>query len=113
MQSSSITIINNPISIIIITISNTININAMIIIINSPIIIIIVINAARFGGLEEKKARGRGEGEERKEETDDDDTGSCSSMLEDDLVLGPETAFLAEGSVHDTGGMVEWAGTVG
>ena len=34
-------------------------------------------------------------------------------MLEDDLVLGPETAFLAEGSVHDTGGMVEWAGTVG
>ena len=31
---------------------------------------------------------------------------------EENLRLGPETAFLAEGSVHDTGGMVEWAGTV-
>jgi len=27
--------------------------------------------------------------------------------------IGSETAFLAEGSVHDTGGMVEWAGSVG
>ena len=38
-----------------------------------------------------------------------------STMLEPEegnLRLGPETAFLAEGSVHDTGGMVEWAGTV-
>merc|ERR1719278_614746 len=39
-----------------------------------------------------------------------------STMLEPEegnLRLGPETAFLAEGSVHDTGGMVEWAGTLG
>lgn len=27
--------------------------------------------------------------------------------------IGDETAFLAEGSVHDTGGMVEWAGSIG
>jgi len=71
--------------------------------------------AWRFGGLgekKEKKARGQG-GEEPKKDTDDDDDIGCNMLLDDDLVLGPETAFLAEGSVHDTGGMVEWAGTLG
>ena len=46
----------------------------------------------------------------------DKDEESSSMMLEPEeegnLILGSETAFLAEGSVHDTGGMVEWAGTV-
>ena len=46
----------------------------------------------------------------------DKDEESNSMMLEPEeegnLILGSETAFLAEGSVHDTGGMVEWAGTV-
>ena len=65
----------------------------------------------RFGGLEEKKEKKarRGEGETKKETEDDE---SSNEMLEEELMLGPETAFLAEGSVHDTGGMVEWAGTV-
>ena len=73
-----------------------------------------LMTAQRFGGLEEKKVKSR-RGEEEKNETDDKSTSSLSSsmMLDEDLVLGPETAFLAEGSVHDTGGMVEWAGTVG
>ena len=72
-----------------------------------------LINAQRFGGSEEKKPKARGL-EETKKETDGDNT-SCSSsmMLDGEVMLGPETAFLAEGSVHDTGGMVEWAGTVG
>ena len=65
-----------------------------------------------MGEKKEKKARGQG-GEEPKKDTDDDDDIGCNMLLDDDLVLGPETAFLAEGSVHDTGGMVEWAGTVG
>ena len=75
----------------------------------------LTIDVRRFGGLEEKKEKKAKRGGEKKEkETDDDnDETGCSMMLEDDLVLGPETAFLAEGSVHDTGGMVEWAGTVG
>ena len=70
-----------------------------------------LVNAQRFGGLEEKKPRAR-RGEETKKETDG---ASSSSMMleEEEVMLGPETAFLAEGSVHDTGGMVEWAGTVG
>ena len=72
-----------------------------------------LIIAQRFGGLEEKKPRGR-RGEETKKETDGE-TSSSSMMLQEseEVMLGPETAFLAEGSVHDTGGMVEWAGTVG
>ena len=65
-----------------------------------------------MGEKKEKKARGQG-GEEPKKDTEDDNDTNCTMMLDDDLVLGPETAFLAEGSVHDTGGMVEWAGTVG
>ena len=46
---------------------------------------------------------------------EEDNGNNGSTMLEPEegnLRLGPETAFLAEGSVHDTGGMVEWAGTV-
>ena len=46
---------------------------------------------------------------------EEDKGNNGSTMLEPEegnLRLGPETAFLAEGSVHDTGGMVEWAGTV-
>ena len=46
---------------------------------------------------------------------EEDKGNNGSTMLEPgegNLRLGPETAFLAEGSVHDTGGMVEWAGTV-
>ena len=63
--------------------------------------------------MQEKKPKSR-RGEEGKNETDDNSASSISSMmLDEDLMLGPETAFLAEGSVHDTGGMVEWAGTVG
>ena len=93
---------------------------------------------SRFGGLDEKKCsrvRRREEKVEKeenkscrskmleKEETNE--TVRSSMMLEEEdngntmfepeegnLRLGPETAFLAEGSVYDTGGMVEWAGTV-
>ena len=46
---------------------------------------------------------------------EEDNGNNGNTMLEPEegnLRLGPETAFLAEGSVHDTGGMVEWAGTV-
>ena len=47
---------------------------------------------------------------------EEEDNGNNDSTVlepeEGNLRLGPETAFLAEGSVHDTGGMVEWAGTV-
>ena len=94
---------------------------------------------SRFGGLEEKKCsrvRRREEKVEKEEdkscrskmleseETDktvsmmleeEDNGNNGNTMLEPEegnLRLGPETAFLAEGSVHDTGGMVEWAGTV-
>ena len=46
----------------------------------------------------------------------EEDNGNNGNKIlepeEKNLRLGPETAFLAEGSVHDTGGMVEWAGTV-
>ena len=73
-----------------------------------------LINAQRFGGSEEKKPKARGL-EETKKETGGDNASCSSSMMleEEEVMLGPETAFLAEGSVHDTGGMVEWAGTVG
>ena len=62
---------------------------------------------------EKKEKKARGEGETKKETEDDESTSCSNTMLEEELMLGPETAFLAEGSVHDTGGMVEWAGTVG
>ena len=46
-------------------------------------------------------------------EEDNGNNGNTTLEQEEgNLRLGPETAFLAEGSVHDTGGMVEWAGTV-
>ena len=69
--------------------------------------------AWRFGGLEGKK---RSRAKRLEESAKDSDKESSSMMLEPEeegnLNLGSETAFLAEGSVHDTGGMVEWAGTV-
>ena len=88
--------------------------------------------AWRFGGLEGKKrstarrleesAKDSDKGSSKDKDKDkessskDKDKESSSMMLEPEeegnLILGSETAFLAEGSVHDTGGMVEWAGTV-
>ena len=78
--------------------------------------------AWRFGGLEGKKRSRAKILEESAKDSDkessskDMDEESSSMMLEPEeegnLILGSETAFLAEGSVHDTGGMVEWAGTV-
>ena len=46
------------------------------------------------------------------EEDNGDNGNTILEPEKENLRLGPETAFLAEGSVHDTGGMVEWAGTV-
>ena len=43
---------------------------------------------------------------------EEDNGNTMFEPEEGNLRLGPETAFLAEGSVYDTGGMVEWAGTV-
>ena len=101
-----------------------------------PTILMVLYVFSRFGGLDEKKCsrvRRREEKVEKEEdkscrskmlETDktvsmmleEEDNGNNGSTIlepeEENLRLGPETAFLAEGSVHDTGGMVEWAGTV-